>query len=240
MGALTKDEITRGRNHRNFLSTTREVRMKILGTMGLGVVLSSLVFVGCDKDDIAHPGTTVNNTAKAPKMMGKWESECKGSKILSKSLKEFYDFTGGTFTKATEYYSNGNCENPAAVVQYKGEFHVDAENAKVENARDVVYHYKTAMVKPLNDEGVNLLKVANFCGQKDWKVNEKKDLTGQSKNTLCPIFNVPQDYFDVAKIDNSELFIGMNEGHLMDTPDHRPDQLDRQNPFVVSKHGFAE
>jgi hypothetical protein len=213
--------------------------MKNLGKLSLGVIISSLLFISCEKEDAVLAQAAVTNMARAPRLMGKWESECKDSKIVSKSMKEFYKFSGSTLAQQTEYYSNGNCENPAVQVQYDGNVKVDEKNPAVEDAHNLTFNYKTVAVKPLNEEGVKLLKMVNFCGKQDWKVNEKQVLTGQSTNLLCPVAKVPQTYYEVAKIDHKDLFLGAHEaGGWFESAGQRPSALDWHAPFIGSHHRF--
>lgn len=214
--------------------------MKLLSKTSIGFLAATTLLMGCGKDSVKNATETAKNTVRAHQIMGTWESECSESKILSASMKDYYKFSGNTYIKSTEYFQKDDCTEPSVKSQYEGTFKVADSNDRNEDARNINIELTKVTLVPLTEGGVKLLGMVNFCGISEWQIGRKQDLTAQSTATLCAMDDVPQKRYDIAQVEDKKLFMGVGDRSAMNTIEARPVELDRESPYVESKHEITD
>jgi hypothetical protein len=84
--------------------------------------------------------------------------------------------------------------------------------------------YQNVTVTAQNDAGVKVLSDTKFCGQGTWAVNQGINLTGQARDALCPLDNLPETNYNIYSVQDSTLTFG--QGDDTTSPDQRPTALD--------------
>jgi hypothetical protein len=182
----------------------------------------------------SKPGDWVDNTIKENKLMGTWESACKGADFLKgigAHKKEVYKFDGDIFTHVTRYYVNTHeCEGQTTfTVLYEGNFQLKDKNDKLD-ARNADFQYKKSYITAHGANGVRVLNSVSACGVGEWKENEKTEVTGEGASAQCLIYKTPTDRVDVVQLKDGDLYFG--EAHGYNFPKERPSKIDDKNPFA--------
>jgi hypothetical protein len=174
-----------------------------------------------------NPTRSVRNTAEEWKLMGDWESDCSGSDLFKAHRKNIYKFKGDLFTLLSEFYVGGDdkCAGYPMITQaYEGTFTID-DMRHGSDARELNLYYTHSYMTPKTDGGVQVLKSLSFCGVKDWSKNKKQKLSDRGGSIECPIHRMPQEHFDLFKIEDDSLFFGFSS--LVGLTKHRPFDIDR-------------
>ena len=199
----------------------------------IGVAVSVCASCGWLKKE-NNEGNAVDstkNTAREWKLMGQWESECKGSDLFHAHEKESYKFEGDLFTYEKKFYiGSEQCDDtPSVSYSYDGTFKLGSTVEAAENARDVNFDYRHSFINPHTDGGIKALEAVHFCGIKEWKIDEKQEIANKNKGADCPLHRVPQKHYDLVKIEDNKLFFGHTGS--FELSESRPVELDRETVY---------
>jgi hypothetical protein len=199
-----------------------------LGTL----ILISGVLSACG-DSKSNPVKNIQGRIENPALQSKWQQEeCKtpvALKVIGASYRTEYEFSGNRVTKTEHYYSENDCSELAVSVIYDGTYKKHKEVAPDINQFDLTYD--TVNVIPKSDKGAKLLSNVGFCGSKDWHVDVSVDETPASKQKLCPLASLPEQVFDIYHVQESNLYFGKDSDKKKNSPENRPNELDRNNVF---------
>lgn len=209
------------------------------GMLGL-FLLGNLAGCWNKRGDDSDVVEAAQNTARDFKVMGTWESDCRGSKLLEAQERHYYDFKADTFIDAHDFYfGSPDCKEPSFTLQYEGNFKIGNVSSDVEDARDIDLAYrKRAIVTPQTDSGADKLNTLNFCGYSDWAKGAQKDVANQG-GVVCSLLdrNLPETKLDLVKVADDQLFFGNSSG--LDNTKVRPSALDENSVFKTSKRSLT-
>lgn len=205
------------------------------GSLIVGFLIFTLGVSSCGKrSDDTDVLQAAENTAKEIQLMGTWESECGGAKLLGAPNKHYYNFTGDTFVDAYDlYFGQTDCQDSSAMLSYEGSFKL-GEVIEKNDARKIDFEYKNRVfLKPFTEAGANHLNSISFCGITDWKQNVAKDLTHKG-GIVCGLLHntIPETKKNIIKIEDDQLFFGASYG--IELTKQRPESLDMKNAYKKS------
>ena len=198
----------------------------------LAAVSIILAIVGCDraKDRVEDLKTKVNN----PEIQGTWVREkCLDTDYLGspiKSVQTKYKFSGAAVTREEDFFSSSTCTDPAGVITYTGTFKVEKKLA--EKSYQINMNFNKVMVNPKNETGRGVLNTLALCGEKNWAIEQSRNLTEASSKPLCPLIDLPVTLFDMYLVEGNTLYLGAGDNRQKVDEKDRPQQVDKQTRFL--------
>ncbi len=224
-------------NLKRYIMTRNTKKSLLAGLLGV-FLIASLSACWNKRSEDSDVVEAAQNTARDYKVMGTWESSCRGSKLphLEAQERHYYDFKADTFIDAYDFYlGSPDCKEPSLTLQYEGNFKIGNNNPESEDARDLDLAYrKRAIMTPQTDAGAERLNSFNFCGFSDWAKGVQKELSDRG-GIVCDLLdrNLPETRLDLVKVVDDQLYFG--DSTTLDTTKVRPTILKKDAPFKSSK-----
>lgn len=143
-------------------------------------------------------------------LSGKWLSECEESNIVGESARRILTFTNNTFEDMVTLFLDEKCEQPAVLVMQTGTFNLGEmqRGARDEFERvGIDLNYSRGTVKPLSNDAERRMNEDEFCGLRNWRLNQQVDL-GEGKRENCRMRQYPSTIFDIVSMDRNRIYFG--------------------------------
>lgn len=200
------------------------------GKYSLTAAAVLVVFSACGKS----PAETVRdaqNSIKNSDLNHSWQEEgCRDSgalKLAGASTRVVYEFHENHVIRKEQYFANTDCRELAVTLVYSGTFEKRDEVQK--DVTQLNFQFTQAQAIAESDAGRGFLETTKFCGESGWKIGSPVDLTARTRDSLCPVSNLPMNTWDIYSIENDRLFFG--RGDDKGSPEKRPSVLNRDQPF---------
>lgn len=198
---------------------------------------------GCGKEKGESPANAVENppieTVEPPPedtraaepsslegLQGQWESNCTDTVLFGLTENASLEVAGTQARKAKSFYSTGDCQNEAIRVEQRARLSDLGEaTTGITNLDVTVEHIR---VTPVSETGVAILRLSNFCGIADWKLNEFREIAPEVDSSRC-FPKIPTKIFDIYAIEGEKVYFG-NDDDMARTAS-RPTQLYRDRFF---------
>ena len=203
--------------------------------LGAACVTLLLMSSACsDSENIAK------NASRGPEVMKTWMGDCKESILPNMSVREYYQLDGATVTRINEFFSENDCKQAAALVKYSGDFIIQSNVANIADAKQVDFLYVKVTVTAVSDEGQKFLEAVNYCGRKEWPIQQEFDLTDHSDDALCTLDDTPYASYDIFLVSNDKMRLGKAEGDKdKKKPEARPSLIDDSVVYEKSDRTFS-
>lgn len=210
----------------------REVFMtkKPVHAAALGVSTSLLLILsGCGQsEDISPPVDPAEQEAtQASELQGMWASNCGDSTLFGISSDRSLEVEGNRLHQVYRFYGDGSCDQVNVEIRRENIF--DKQGATENGLSIIDISSETATVTPLNQTGVDILTLAQFCGVSDWEVGGSRDVTAQSGTGVCFGQEIPATHEQVYLVEENSLYFGVDDPSERAT---RPTELDRELVFT--------
>lgn len=175
-----------------------------IGIWALLVVISVILIGGCTEEE-----KEVRQHFEFPELMATWAGPCSDEPVFDAvSARKFYEFGGNDVSQVREFYADGDCKTPAIRLSYEGELTLKGDSNTVEDSQRIRIQWRRAFLESVSAKGTKLLEAVDACGQENWKIKERHDVTAQAGDINCPIGGLPEASENIVKVDGNFLYFG--------------------------------
>jgi hypothetical protein len=194
------------------------------------VVFALAGLAGCGNEgDSPDSDLTQVKAAQASELQGIWESNCVDAENVGLTEKARMTITGLKATRVSLISTTGNCASTAIELTQAASFVKGAQAQP--NIYQIDITVDSIKLKPTNEAGVAVLKLAAVCGIVDWQVGVEKDVTQLTGTERC-FPKLPAKIYTIYTVESDKLYFGVDDTQATD-PAKRPTEIDRE--FVYQK-----
>ncbi len=192
------------------------------------ILLSCLMLLAmaCANDDNNNTANDVNNgqdnpSAPVADLLGTWNKECGSVGTGAGFVRNSLTVEAATVTMFTRIFQDSATCAGTADLETRSELKYQVPTYTAGSVNNIDMTVVSIRARFNRNEAVASANALRFCGFGDWQTGVEKEVSG--RNCVATLPAAGQPYYDIFRIQNSELFIGqVDAAHDGKSPQTRP------------------
>lgn len=176
-------------------------KLKILAM----VVLTTGLFLGCNKEEAKTGVQGVENYMRDNDLQGKFWGSCEESGLLGIRSRTALSFSGAKFKLEKAFFAESECAKEViGSAIYQGVFKLDEEKYQGTDVKTIEIAVDKAQVEIRSEGLATVASGVKYCGVASYEVGSVYDVTPNTEQANCFVTVVPVTFYGsyrISKID---------------------------------------
>ncbi|RZA26317.1 MAG: hypothetical protein EOP10_04070 [Proteobacteria bacterium] len=215
--------------------------------LSLSLATMTAFSFGCEDDDdndviveAASPSPTTptpgltSPTVEATLPGNTFESTCLETRLLDmmSTTRRLVFGAAGELSKTETFFLGDDCgTSPYLVYESTGTYSDKGPNSDLVGSNNIDFAIQSTSLTPLSELLVVSFNTRQYCGKKDWVLDQKVDVTGLSCDSLS--LNTATQAADIYVVEDDVLYLGSTFNYDSAKDATRPTSVDRDVSYRI-------